>query len=304
MALKEMSVADYIKMCNTIEHDVNELSTACKLRSLLKSENFGWQFRCAYSGDVLLTSSHSRFPTQECCKIDGLDHTADLNPGDECFLDIVSFTHDYEEIGRVLIVKDSVAKRKLPGKHQLSQSKMQNKKRGRMDFKCLYQDELGDDVVIRIIEQDGEYYIDLRVFRCELYGRYPTPKGLRISAQNMIHLLYQRERIQTEIDRLKARCEVDTRFLIGENVYCHFKSPYISLHLREMYVKAGELAFGKNGLILKIHQYAKLLKISKKMHEWIPGFSKMKPCYMNEDHQNQLGAAECKYCNYFGEEFE
>ena len=53
----------------------------------------------------------------------------------------------------------------------------------------------------------------------------------------------------------------------------------------------------KKGVALRLEEWAKMRNIVETIDDNHPSLASTIPCYLQEDHQNQMGALECRCCS-------
>ena len=155
--------------------------------------------------------------------------------------------------------------------------------------------ELGRNMRAESTEFQNELRVDIRQWN----GHHRTKKGLSLKLQRWSRLLANTELI-TEMIRCVRQGEnpKEERIHIGGMLHVSAALPFHCLHLREWFrpkdlPKNSELLRpGSKGITLTFTQWEKLIVEAKNFDITIPN-----PCIMDDDHQNQLGALQCKECN-------
>ena len=271
-------VLEYLWLCDSAEKQLKMRTCARQLRGMLNPTRFQWQW--VNSDDMVMSMSpNTRFPDEESCKADAWEHAPAKSTHAKLW--IVGLTGNGSEIGAVyehyLVPEDD-------------------------KLEVVMCRELGDDVRMEVLKEADQYSVDIRRWTLASNKRLiPTKKGIRLSLQCFVRLMWMRDQTQDMLEKVKSGAKIDERILVGRAIYLKFNSPFINIHLREYYQDEDVIKPGCRGIILKLVQWEKLLTASNMMHLIIPGFSEMTPCYMNDDHNNQEGALACRNCNFFSE---
>ena len=173
-----------------------------------------------------------------------------------------------------------------------------------MSYEPELSENLGDALIMQIFLQNDVFTIDLRQWETDCNGKLvPTKKGIQLSLQTFIRLLWLKGTVQNAIEDISAGHYIKEKLLVGGPVFMELNSPYPTVYLREYVSQGGKIKPGWRGIFVKHKQWQKILEISKTLDSIISGFSSMQPCFFNCDHANQEGALACSTCNYFCESF-
>lgn len=127
---------------------------------------------------------------------------------------------------------------------------------------------------------------------------HPTKKGITLSPERWLRLLCLKENIENSMQEIRLGKKVKSRLHVGGPVYLSIASPYWTLNIREWFMKDGVIQPGWKGIVLRFGDWDKLLSLKEDV-ECIPEVHNAKPCYFDDDHQNQFGAMMCQECNPF-----
>jgi len=295
-------VGDLVYLCNVAE-EAEKKTLALNLRRLLKTERFGWQWTSVYTGEVLLKSSHTRFVNEYSCKTDAWKHRFDINSGTDVILNIIAYCSNGTAIGKVVEVQDADTQTVVPGKRKLQPHDASQKKQ-KITYEAKLYENLGDDLIMQVFLQDADYTIDLRHWAPDKNDELkPTKKGIRLSLQQFVRLVWMQKQVQKFLDKMKAGEYIDEKLLVGGPVFMKLISPFLTIHIREFYADGTKLKPGWKGIIMRLRQWQKMLTLAKdKLEAVIPNFSQMKPCSFDTDHSNQEGMLNCPTCNYFDDD--
>lgn len=302
--IEASTVGDFVYLCNLAE-SLRLKTLAFQLRKLLNPKRFGWEWQSVRTGDVLLKSSHTSFLNEYGCKLDGLKHRFHLNSSTDVTLIVTAYYTNGKPIGKVNEVKDGETQTVVPGKRKAATKVEASECKRKMTYELKLSENLGDDVIMQVFLQNNEYTVDLRRWAPDKNKKLqPTKKGIRLSLQCFIRLVWMRERVQQFLDQMKAGHRIDEKLLVGGPVFVKLNSPFLTVHLREYYAEGNKLKPGSKGIIIKLRHWQKILDIAQDMDRVVPEFNSMKPCSFDGDHANQEGMLNCTICNYFGDDLD
>ena len=160
--------------------------------------------------------------------------------------------------------------------------------------------ELGDGIRLTVVKYQNEVRVDLRKWGTNAVGvPHPTKKGVSFSLQRWVRMGHMQDRIATIMTSIENKEEASERIFIGGRLQVEMKSPYHCVDLREWYVDEQDGAFKptRKGISLKFRQWRKLCTYAGQIQQLVPEIQHLLPCYMDTDHQNQLGMLACSECN-------
>ena len=121
----------------------------------------------------------------------------------------------------------------------------------------------------------------------------PTKKGISLNLQRWLRFTTSVDAINSTI---KKRSETSVH--LGGNVYVSKQSNSICVDLRCWWrpTDSQELKPTRKGITLRPAEFRLLIESIEKINSYLPELNIITPCYMQGDHQNQLGALWCKEC--------
>jgi len=137
----------------------------------------------------------------------------------------------------------------------------------------------------------GNPRIDIRRWKKIKDGRViPTKKGVALPPQRWQRLISERERVSKLLERVISGENIKESIHIGGPLYCQLQYPFWTVQLREMYLhkKSGELKHTRKGIILSSREWYYITGSDKEILEKIPEVSDASPCYLRDDHNNQV----------------
>ena len=155
-----------------------------------------------------------------------------------------------------------------------------------------YTSELGGNMCVRALTFKGQTGVDIRKWEMT----YPTKIGIRLTTQNWARLVQE-----TDDNGLKILCgdnsSVEERIDVGRGVYISRSANMSYIHIRQWYLDKDNVEKpGKKGLCMQLMQFKELMAKKEEIHQSLPKTI----CYLDDDHQNQMGYFRCSDCNPFG----
>lgn len=88
-------------------------------------------------------------------------------------------------------------------------------------------------------------------------------------------------------------------FHMGSNIACVIQKDNPCVNIRQFWRPPNEekLVPTKKGLCLRPQEYKALKSHIVEIEKAVPGHESLVPCYMRDDHLNQLGMLQCSTCN-------
>ena len=150
---------------------------------------------------------------------------------------------------------------------------------------------LGNGRYVQVTEWKGEMRVDIREWDNDL----PTKKGVSLSLMQYKNLLAG---IETFIDPAMKENK-NEMFNLGANVFMKVRKNNPCVDIRQFWKppQHSEAVPTKKGICLRPSEYAALKTFIPEIEKLLPELENVIPCYMQDDHMNQLGMLRCKYCN-------
>lgn len=172
-------------------------------------------------------------------------------------------------------------------------------------FRHLYSSIHGDNMISsccklslengRFVEvyttKDNEYRVDLREWESD---RYPSRKGISLKPDIFKTWTMALDMIDNALNKNE-----ELHYHMGSNIFCTIKKDNPCVDIRQYWQPIGQepLAPTKKGLCLRPIEYRKLKSHVAEIGKAIPDFDSLSPCFMRDDHLNQLGLLQCPTCN-------
>ena len=98
-----------------------------------------------------------------------------------------------------------------------------------------------------------------------------------------------------------ATRNVDSRCHIGSGRYVSFTSGILFVEFRKFFCPSGtdEIKPTPSGVALRLHEWWKFVEITKSIDDAYPALATEVPCYIGDDHLNQLDVLQCPEYNPF-----
>jgi len=150
--------------------------------------------------------------------------------------------------------------------------------------------ELENDIRVQALVYSGQPRIDIRKWSTG----YPTKKGISLSPQRWVSLLWSHKRLAGLIKDVKEGRRVDRRLHISGSVFASIASPRWTINIREWYLKDGSEKPGWKGIILQFRQWEQLLALEDKVITCMAEVRDVEPSCL--DHHNLEEALHCGEC--------
>jgi Transcriptional Coactivator p15 (PC4) len=107
--------------------------------------------------------------------------------------------------------------------------------------------------------------------------------------------------IDSSVQLLKDNQYVKLRQHIGGSWYVSVTTGYWCVDLRKFYLPDGqdEVRPTRTGIALRLREWNELKLAAESIRSAYPSIAATKPCYLNDDHMNQLSALSCRECYPF-----
>ena len=164
-----------------------------------------------------------------------------------------------------------------------------------------YTAELGDDILVRVISYNEHTGVDIRKWQTSSTHNFsvPTKKGIRLTPQNWSRLV--RETRDSTIKILSNEISmIEEKIDIGRAVYISRPAGTSYIHIRQWYMGEDEDNVekpGKKGVCMQLKHFKQLISKTEEIQRSLPEESRVTPCYLDDDHQNQFGYLLCSDCN-------
>jgi len=109
------------------------------------------------------------------------------------------------------------------------------------------------------------------------------------------------EEIESNVKTLCAGDPVSYKHSIGGGYYVSITAGFYCIDIRKFYLPYGETEEKptRQGLALRLREWGEMRRIVDAINNAYPSLGTAVPCYFGDDHQNQLGALECRECYPF-----
>ena len=100
---------------------------------------------------------------------------------------------------------------------------------------------------------------------------------------------------------LRAGEPVAYKVSIGGGYYVSITSGFYCIDIRKFFVPYGETDVKptRQGIALRLREWGEMRKIIDTINNTYPSLATALPCYLSDDHQNQMGALQCRECYPF-----
>ena len=159
---------------------------------------------------------------------------------------------------------------------------------------------IGDNIYVVATVFKDQLQIHIRDFQKYDEKLYPNKKGVTLPLWRWIVF----ENQESEIVEAAAQYWKDRKeqqWHLGGGVYVTVNHTYPAIDIRHYWKPddAVKPCPTRKGVKLDRKQFNKLGDVMKVIRDFVPELNNTIPCYMREDHQNQIGMLRCKECNPF-----
>ena len=158
--------------------------------------------------------------------------------------------------------------------------------------------ELGKYVNVAV-KAYGHNNIDI-VFSQKVYvNNVLTKKDYTLPLQRWQQLTWYVEEIQQAVRDHNEGKDVHLKHHLGRNNYVQVNTGFQVVDLRQWWLPADkdQIQPTKKGIALKFEEFDTLIKLKAEIEQVIPELNDTHPCWMGNDHLNQLGYLMCAECN-------
>ncbi len=153
---------------------------------------------------------------------------------------------------------------------------------------CREKYQLGNDRYVQVTEWKGELRVDLR----EWCGDKPTKKGISLSLMRWKNLVDASEYVDQALEKKQPY-----KAHLGGNVCCTTNEDNGCVDIRQYWMPEETVVPTRKGLCLRPKEYTRLKVLVPDIGKTLPELDAIVPCYLQSDHNNQLGALQCPECN-------
>jgi len=129
---------------------------------------------------------------------------------------------------------------------------------------------------------------------------YPTRKGISLSVDSWIDLVFEKENISAALKKVKSgEGDVAYRRHIGKNIFVTVDSGREYVNIRQWWMPEGadQVAPSRKGICLSADEWAKVLEQTGDVEKRVPEVRNAVPCAFRTDHSNQMGLLSCSHCS-------
>jgi len=109
------------------------------------------------------------------------------------------------------------------------------------------------------------------------------------------------EDIETNLKNLSASKNVNFKQSVGGGYYISMTSGFYCIDFRQFFLPYGETDIKptRRGLALRHREWGEMRRIMNAINSRYPSVGTALPCYLGDDHLNQIGALQCRDCYPF-----
>lgn len=159
---------------------------------------------------------------------------------------------------------------------------------------------LGNNRFVQVVEWKGELRVDLRQWE----NNYPSKKGVSLNLMQYKNLLAALDLTITpaftnDQKELQFKAAKNGSHHLGANVFVSARQDNPCVDIRQYWKPSNYTTIvpTKRGLCLRPTEFKALQSYISDIEKLLPELKDVIPCYMRDDHSNQLGMMSCKNCN-------
>ena len=158
--------------------------------------------------------------------------------------------------------------------------------------------QLGKYVSVEVHDH-GSDHIEVALIQTLYEKNLLVKKDYTMTLQRYQQLMWQKDEIEEAIRKHKAGVDVHYSWHLGGNNYVQVNSGFPVVDLRKFWLPEGknQVQATRRGIPLKFDEYDTLIKLRAEIEQVMPELKDTEPCYMGNDHMNQLGYLRCTECN-------
>ncbi|KAL4218173.1 hypothetical protein ACF0H5_004673 [Mactra antiquata] len=120
-----------------------------------------------------------------------------------------------------------------------------------------------------------------------------------MTLQRYQQLVWQTEAIKEVVRKHKSGEDVQYSWHLGGNNFVQVNSGFPVVDLRKFWLPEwkDQLQPTRRGIPLKFDEFETLVELKAEIEQVIPELDQTQPCWMGNDHMNQLGYLMCPECN-------
>jgi len=105
--------------------------------------------------------------------------------------------------------------------------------------------------------------------------------------------------IESGLKTLRAGAAIAYRQSIGGGYYVSISTNIYCIDIRKFFLPYGETDVKptRQGIALRLREWNGMKKIVDAINNAYPSLGTALPCYLADDHQNHIGALQCRECN-------
>ena len=111
------------------------------------------------------------------------------------------------------------------------------------------------------------------------------------------------EKIETNLKTLRQGGDISFKHSIGGGYYISITTGFYCIHFRKFFLPCGETEIKpiptRQDLALRLREWEEMKRIMDAINIQYPSLGAALPCYLGDDHQNQIGVLQCRDCYPF-----
>ena len=126
-----------------------------------------------------------------------------------------------------------------------------------------------------------------------------TKKDYILSIKRWQQLMWHLDEIQQAVTDHKEGKDVHFKYHLGRNNFVQVNRGFKVVDVRQFWLPEGktEIHPTRRGIAIKFDEFDTLIKLKAEIDQMIPELDQVQPCWLDNDHMNQLGALSCGECN-------
>ena len=145
----------------------------------------------------------------------------------------------------------------------------------------------------------GNLYLHIREYTDTPTRLVPTKKGIALTPQQWKELELFIPLIEAEVRNARNGEKTLETWHLGSNWMVTVNNLYPGVDIRKFWMPptSNELSATKKGMFLTYERFDRLKNVISEIPHFLPELNMVVPCYLQDDHQNQMGALECRQCH-------
>ena len=175
-----------------------------------------------------------------------------------------------------------------------------------MERESMHLQKLRDGRYVVVNKHEGEIKVHVRICNKVDSGELvPTKKGICMGSKRFASFLLHEPNVAKFVQSIQDDDESSVRKFkpvhIGGGIYISINREYDIVDMRRFFVPEDKRQPipTRSGVCVKVNQWVELVSALRDVHVKFNELSEATPCYLDDDHSNQLALKQCKECTPF-----